>query len=149
MPALPTLAIAALAERSGVDTATLDTYRQLGLLSKPRRLANGLILYPADEATRITFIRRSLELGFSPEAVREMLGIGRGRPLRCEDIFAIAERRLVDIRQRLSDLRRMEQALAPLVESCPRHGGLANCNIVNALSHPSNGSLAAKGVVSQ
>lgn len=140
MPALATLPIAALAERSGVDIATLTTYGQLGLLSKPRRLADGLILYPADEGTRITFIKRSLELGFSPAAVREMLGIRRGKPLRCADIYAIAERRLAEIRQRLVDLRRMELELAPLVESCPRQGALANCSIVNALSHPLTGA---------
>lgn len=143
MPALATLPITALAELSGTDIATLKAYERLGLLSKPRRPANGLILYPADEGTRVTFIKRSFELGFSPEAVREMLGIGRGKALSCGDIFAIADRRLADIRQRLADLRRMEQALAPLVESCPRRGGLANCSIVNTLSHPSNGSVSA------
>ena len=136
MPALATLPIAALAEKSGVDTEAIKSYERLGLLSKPRRLANGLILYPGDEDTRVTFIRRSFELGFSLDAIREMLGLGRSRSMNCSDIYNIAERRLADIRQRVADLQRMEEVLAPLVETCPRRGGLAHCSIMNALSHP-------------
>lgn len=143
MPALATLPIAALAEKAGVDTETIAGYERLGLLSKPRRLANGLILYPGDEDARVTFIRRSFELGFSPDAVREMLGVGRTRSMDCGDIYRIVERRLADIRRRLAELQRMEQVLAPLLETCPQRGRLANCSIVNALSNPVVASLEA------
>jgi MerR family mercuric resistance operon transcriptional regulator len=142
MPALATLPIDALARKSGVDVDTLRSYERLGLLSRPRRPASGLVLYPADEDGRVTFVRRALELGFSADAIREMVGLGRGRQASCGDVYVIAERRLADIRRRIDDLRRMEKTLAPLVETCPRRGGLANCSIVNALSHPATGSQA-------
>ena len=76
MPALATLPFASLAEKSGVDVDTLKNYERLGLLSKPRRPASGLILYPADEDRRVTFIKRSFELGFSADAIREMVSLG-------------------------------------------------------------------------
>lgn len=141
MPALATLPFAALAEKSGVDIDTLQNYERLGLLSKPHRPANGLILYPADEDRRVTFITRSFELGFSAEAIREMVSLGRGRK-SCQEIYAIAERQLADVRRRLDDLARIERTLAPLVESCPRRGNIVDCSIVNALSHPSTRSQA-------
>ncbi len=137
MPALATLSLAVLADKSGVDTDTIRSYDRLGLISRPRRAPNGMQLYPADEAERVTFIRRSLELGFPVLSIREMLGIGRKKSLSCSDIYAIAERQLSDIRRRVADLKCMEAALAPLVEACPRGGGLGNCTIVNALSQPS------------
>ncbi len=137
MPALATLSLAALAGKSGVDLDTLRSYDRLGLISRSRRTAGGLKLYPADEVERVTFIRRSLELGFPVPSIREMLGIGRKKSLSCNDIYAIAERQLSDIRRRLADLKGMEAALAPLVDSCPRDGGLSNCTIVGALSRPS------------
>lgn len=139
MPALATLSLEALAEKSGVDRDTLRSYDRLGLISRPRRTPNGLQLYPADEAERVTFIRRSLELGFPVPSIREMLGLGLGRrkSLSCGDVYAIAERQLREIRRRLADLKGMEDALSPLVESCPRAGDLGNCSIVNALSRPS------------
>lgn len=143
MPALATLPFASLAEKSGVDLDTLKNYERLGLLSKPRRPANGLILYPADEDRRVTFIKRSFELGFSAEAIREMVGLGRGKRKSCKDIYAIAERQLADIRRRLDDLARIERTLAPLVDSCPRRSNVINCSIVNALSHPSTRSQVA------
>ena len=142
MPALATLPFASLAEKSGVDVDTLKTYERLGLLSKPRRPASGLILYPADEDRRVTFIKRSFELGFSADAIREMISLGQGRQKSCQEIYAIAERQLTDIRRRLDDLARIERTLAPLVESCPRRGNIVNCSIVNALSHPSARSQA-------
>jgi MerR family mercuric resistance operon transcriptional regulator len=137
MPALATLSLEALAEMSGVDTDTLRSYARLGLISRPRRTSNGLQLYPADEAERVTFIRRSLELGFPVPSIREMLGLGRRKSLSCDDVYAIAERQLRDIRRRLADRKGMEDALSPLVESCPRVGSLGNCTIVNTLSRPS------------
>jgi MerR family mercuric resistance operon transcriptional regulator len=141
MPALATLPFAALAEKSGVDIDTLQNYERLGLLSKPHRPASGLILYPADEDRRVTFITRSFELGFSAEAIREMVSLGRGKK-SCREIYGIAERQLADIRRRLDDLARIERTLAPLVESCPRRGNIVDCSIVNALSHPSTRSQA-------
>ncbi len=145
MPALATLPFAALAEKSGVDIGTLQTYERLGLLSKPRRPANGLVLYPADEDRRVTFIKRSFELGFPADAIRDMVSLGRRKQKSCQEIYAIAERQLADIRRRLDDLARIERTLAPLVESCPRRGNVADCSIVNALSHTSTKSQAAPG----
>jgi MerR family mercuric resistance operon transcriptional regulator len=141
MPALATLPFAALAEKSSVDIDTLQSYERLGLLSKPHRPANGLVPYPADEDRRVTFITRSFELGFSAEAIREMVSLGRGKK-SCQEIYAIAERQLADVRRRLDDLARIERTLAPLVESCPRRGNIVDCSIVNALSHPSTRSQA-------
>jgi MerR family mercuric resistance operon transcriptional regulator len=142
MSALATLPIDALAEKSGVDTDTLRTYERLSLLSRPRRPAGGLVLYPADEDGRVTFIKRAFELGFSPDAIRAIVGAGRGRRLDCSDVHAIAKQRLADIRAHIDDLRRMEETLAPLVESCARGSGLVDCSIVNALSHPVKRSQA-------
>lgn len=136
MPALATLSFASLADKSGVDADTLRSYDHLRLVSRPRRTNNGLKLYPADEAERVTFIRRALDLGFSVQSVREMLDISRRKSFSCNDIYAIAERQLSDIRRRVADLKCMEAALAPLVESCPRDG-LSNCTIISALSRPS------------
>ena len=138
MPALATISLAVLADKSGVDTETLSSYDRLGLISRPRRTPNGLNLYPADEAERVTFVRRSLELGFPVSSIRAMLGIGRKKSLSCSDVYAIAERQLSDIQRRVADLKRLEAALAPLVESCPRGGGLGNCTIVAALSRQSS-----------
>lgn len=142
MPALATLTLSALATKAGVDIDAIKSYDRLGLVSKPRRTVKGLQLYPGDEVERIVFIKRSLELGFSAAAIRDMLGIGRHKAMTCGDIYAIADRQIADIRRRMADLKKMEAALEPLLESCPRRGGLANCPIVGALSQPAPAAAA-------
>ena len=136
MPALATLTLAALATKAGIDIETIKSYVRLGLVSKPRRTVKGLELDPGDEVGRIVFVKQAIELGFSSAAIREMLGIGRRKAMTCADVYAIADRQIADIRRRMADLKRMEAALEPLLDSCPRRGSLANCTILNALSQP-------------
>lgn len=134
MSSLGTMPIAVLAERTGVSVESIRSYEQLGLVAKPRRVPGGLYLYGSEEVERIIFIKRSSELGFPMEAIRDMLGLGRGKAMTCSEVYSIAQRQLEDIRRRQADLARMEQALLPLVECCPRQGGVATCPIVRSLS---------------
>jgi len=136
MPALATITIDVLAKKSGVDIETIHAYQRSGLVPKPQRVPNDLLLYRTDDIERLVFIRRAIGLGFSVEAVRELLGLASKKLKACADVHEIASRHLADIRRRMTELARMESALAPLVESCPRHGGLDACPILNSLSHP-------------
>ena len=136
MPALATITIEVLAERSGVDREAILAFQRHGLVPKPRRVAGGLLLYRTEDVERLIFIRRSAELGFSIDSVRELSGLADSKPKGCADVYDIASRHLSDVRRRIADLERLEGALAPLVESCPRHGGLEACPILTSLAHP-------------
>ncbi|MDP1752856.1 MAG: MerR family DNA-binding protein [Reyranella sp.] len=136
MSALATIALGALAQQAGVDAATIRAYERLGLIHKPRRAAGGLQLYRTDDVARVTFIRRTQELGFSIPAIRELLEITDKSSGTCGDVHDLAQRHLLDIRRRREDLARLETMLAPLVSACPRKGSIEHCPIVNALSHP-------------
>ena len=136
MPALATITIEVLAERSGVDHEAILAYQRHGLVLKPRRVAGGLLLYRTEDVERLIFIRRAAELGFSIDSVRELSGLADSKPKGCADVYDIASRHLSDVRRRIADLERLESALAPLVEPCPRHGGLEVCPILTSLAHP-------------
>jgi DNA-binding transcriptional MerR regulator len=136
MPALATITIEVLAERSGVDREAILAFQRQGLVPKPRRIAGGLLLYRTEDVERLVFIRRAVELGFSIDSVRELSGLADRKPKGCDDIYDIASRHLRDVRRRISELERLESALAPLVESCPRRGGLEVCPILTSLAHP-------------
>ena len=136
MSALATITVGALAQQAGVDIATIHHCERLGLIDKPRRTAKGLQLYRTSDVARVTFIRRTKELGFSTGAIRELLGLTTKGPHTCSNVHEVAERHLLDIRRRLADLARLESVLAPLVSACPQTGSATHCPIVNALSHP-------------
>ena len=135
MSALATIALGALAEQAGVDAATIRDYERLGLIDKPRRAAGGLQLYRVDDVARVTFIRRTQELGFSMPAIRELLDMTDKSSSTCGDVHDVAQRHLLDIRRRRDDLARLEAMLAPLVSACSRKGSVDLCPIVSALSH--------------
>ena len=79
MSALATITVGALAQQAGVDVAIIHSYERLGLIDKPRS-AGGLRLYRTSDVARVTFVRRTQELGFSVEAIRELLGLtAKGR----------------------------------------------------------------------
>src|SRR6516164_8298104 len=102
MPALAPATIAGLAKSVGVDVETIRSYERMGLLPKPRRRPgrSGDAAYHQEHLERLTFIRRAVELGFSLEAIGELVGLSGG--LRtCGDIYAVAERQLSDIRRRI------------------------------------------------
>ena len=134
MPSLGTLTIDALVDKSGVEAEDIESYRRLGLLLKPRRTVEGLLLYPPDEVGRVVFIRRALDLGFSSLAIREMLGLGCRKQPTCREIRDVVERQLADVRRRRAALARIEQVLATLIENCPRSDARNDCSIIAALS---------------
>jgi len=134
MPALATITIEVLAERSGFDAQTILVYQRQGLLPKPQRVAAGLLLYRVEDVERLGFIRRALELGFSVGAVRELLSFGSRKSKACADVHDIASRHLADVRRRIAELMRLEHALAPLVESCAGGGAREACPILSSLA---------------
>lgn len=136
MTALSTIPIGVLADESGTAIETILSYQRLGLVAKPRRVARGLLLYAPDQVERIRFIRRAMELGFSAPAIRDMLGIGLRKAVRCCDVHAIATRHLEDVRRRQADLSKLEAALSALVEDCPQDGSTTHCSIIETLAHP-------------
>ncbi len=138
MPAIAPATIAGLAELAGVDVETIRTYENMGLLPQPR-LQSGRRTstpYRQEHLDRLRFIKRCLALGFSLEAVADLLAV-KGGMRTCGDVYTIAARQLQEIRDRIAELTRLEQQLAPLVEACPRQGEVRTCPIWRALTEAS------------
>lgn len=124
--------IGELSRRSGVNIETIRYYERIGLLPPPPRTEGGHRLYTDDHLKRLTFIRRSRELGFALGEVRALLGMVDGG-YTCGAIKEAALIHLKDIRRKIADLRRMERTLARTAARC--EGGTApDCPIVDVLS---------------
>ena len=134
MPALATITAGVLAEKSNTDIDVIRSYQRLGLLPRPSRVGGGLLLYRREDIDRVLFVRRALSLGFSHDVVRELLALAGKRSKKCGDVYAIAQRHLEDIRSRIADLMRMEQALAPLLDDCQPETSVTDCPILRALA---------------
>jgi DNA-binding transcriptional MerR regulator len=58
-----------LAKRAGVNIETLRFYERKGLLPEPPQRESGYREYPEESITRIRFIKRAQELGFSLDEI--------------------------------------------------------------------------------
>ena len=120
------------AGQAGVNIQTLRYYERRGLLPKPPRRASGYREFPDDAVRIVRFIKRAQELGFSLDEVEELLRLRRA-PRRDRDrIRKVAERRIVQIDQKIEELNRMRTALRQLAHAC--HAGTTlECPIIEAL----------------
>ena len=129
----PTMTIGALARAAGVGIDTVRFYEREGLLPAPTRRASGYREYLPASASRLRFIRRAKELGFSLDEIRELLALSADRERGVRGVRQRAETRLAEVERRLRELRRVQRGLKLLIDACPGHGPLDTCPILAAL----------------
>ena len=107
-----------LARATGCNIETIRYYEKTGLLPDPPRTTGGYRVYSAVHVTRLRFILRARELGFSMDDIRGLLGLEDGAAPTCAEVKERTERHLADVRARISDLRQIERVLAETAKRC-------------------------------
>jgi MerR family mercuric resistance operon transcriptional regulator len=110
--------IGELAQATGCQVVTIRYYERVGILPGPARAANNYRAYSEAHLRRLRFVQRTRGLGFRLEEVRTLLRLIDQGDYTCEDVRALAQSHLDDIRQRIADLQQMEATLADLVGRC-------------------------------
>mgnify|MGYP001824766516 CR=1 FL=1 len=122
----------ALAMQSGVNSETIRYYEKIGLMPDPIRSSGGHRIYEQPHLKRLSFIRRTRELGFTLEEVRGLLGLVDGGDYTCAEVRNRTLSHLDDVAQRIRDLQKMQRTLKSMAAKCD--GGLVpDCPIVDAL----------------
>lgn len=122
----------ALAKRFGCNIETIRYYETIGLLGAPDRTPSGHRVYAPKDQTRLGFILRARELGFSVEELRSLLSLSDSHAYTCGDVLAVTERHLDDIGKKIADLQRLETTLAEMSARCAG-GDVPDCPIMDAL----------------
>jgi MerR family mercuric resistance operon transcriptional regulator len=130
---MESLKIGQLAQRAGVGVETIRFYEREGLIAEPPRRPSGYRDYPPETVTRIVFIRRAKQLGFSLKEIGELLDL-RVRPRRnCTLVKQSADAKIVDIDTKIAALRRMRRALIDLTKACDERTTTTECPILASL----------------
>ena len=126
------LTIGKTAKQAGVGIDTVRFYEREGLLPEARRTQSGYRLYSADDVDRLRFIRRAKTLGFSLEEIGELLSLNSAKGSRAS-VRKLAQHRLADLNQKISELTAIRDALATLVRRCTGEGPLKGCPIIQGV----------------
>lgn len=124
--------IGKVAAQTGCNIETIRFYEKEGLLPAPGRTVGGHRLYTKVMVERLVFVRRSRELGFSMDEIRQLLSLVDREQVSCERVQTIAEAHLGDIRSKIADLRKMERSLRDLCSQCSGED-VPDCPIIAVL----------------
>ena len=124
--------IGQVATRAEVHVETIRYYQRIGLIAEPLRPLGGIRRYDAKAVARLRFIKRSQELGFTLDEVRNLLTLEDGQS--CRETRLMAEKKLTIIEQRLADLARMRKTLKALIAACESGNRPRSCPIIATLS---------------
>jgi len=121
-----------LAKQTGVNIETIRYYEKIGLMPDPARSSGGHRIYDQPQMKRLSFIRRSRELGFTLHEIRELLELVDGGDYTCAEVRDRTLRHLNDVALKICDLQKMQSTLKSMASKCD--GGLVpECPIVDAL----------------
>ncbi|MHB8447294.1 MAG: MerR family transcriptional regulator [Rudaea sp.] len=124
--------IGGLAKAAAVHVETIRYYQRCGLLVEPLRPPGGIRRYEESHARRLRFIKHAQALGFGLDEVADLLALDDGQ--HCRGAERIGTHKLSIVRQRIAHLRRIERALAALVEQCHGNRGKVHCPLMDALA---------------
>jgi MerR family mercuric resistance operon transcriptional regulator len=125
------LTIGGLAKAADVNVETIRFYQRKGLMPEPDRPTGGIRRYGEQELSRVGFIKSAQRLGFSLDEIGDLLKLEDGSS--CAQARQKAQAKLADVRAKLADLHRMEDALASLIKLCGAAKGKVRCPLIAAL----------------
>ena len=127
--------IGELAKRCEVSADTIRFYEKSGLLSQPQRTDAGYRLYAVEDESKVKFIRRAKQVGFTLQEVSELLSIRVEKHQHtCAEVKSIADDKIDELEIRISELKRFQHSLMNLSDKCC--GGeesASGCSILDAL----------------
>ena len=126
--------IGKLAKQANCKVETVHYYEKTGLMPEPPRTEGGHRVYALEHAKRLNFIRRSRELGFSIEQIKELLRFIDEPDHYCGEVKAMAMQQARVVQQKINDLERLKTGLNQMVAQCKGQGySVEDCPIIDAL----------------
>lgn len=124
------LTIGKLARLAGVHVETIRYYQRIGLLDQPVKPANGYRNYSIATATRIRFIKRAQQLGFSLKEISDLIRFG---DCHCAKVRELAEINRTRIQSRIQQLNSIHHRLETLIECCEKDAPSEHCKLIHEL----------------
>jgi DNA-binding transcriptional MerR regulator len=129
------VSIGELAKTASTKVVTIRYYERVGLLPPPPRTSGNYRAYDREHVLRLRFIRRCRDLGFTLDQIRDLLRMSSRKEQDCTDVDRLAAAHLASVESKIADLKRLAVELRRLNTCCEGGGRIADCRIIEALSH--------------
>jgi len=124
--------IGRLARETGCKIPTIRYYEQIGLLPEPGRTDGGQRRSGNADLDRLAFIRHARQLGFTLEAIRELLNLSDNPSRSCAEVDVIAHRQLKEVEARIARLEALRTELKRMLRECSRET-ISDCRVLEVL----------------
>lgn len=125
------LTIGKLAIASGVSVETIRFYERKAILKQPLNKIGAFRSYPKEYISRIKFIKRAQELGFTLNETKDLLNLKIKNQSRCGDVLEKTEEKIREIDAKIADLKKMRKSLKGLANCCKdENQPLSECPIL-------------------
>lgn len=138
---METLSIGQVARKARVGVETVRFYEREGLLKEPPRRASGYRQYPEQVITRLHFIKRAQQLGFSLKEISELLLLRVDAHTSCDEVKQRAEAKVAEVERKMIELQCMRQALLQVASLCTGQGPASACPMLDALDQQEQPAL--------
>ncbi|MDP2819617.1 MAG: helix-turn-helix domain-containing protein [Polaromonas sp.] len=131
------LSIGALAGRTGLNVSAIRYYEEVGLIPAAARRPSGHRVYGPEVQDVLTLVRHCRDFGFSIDETRALVSLSSNESRDCVETREIAQTHLTAIRNKLTELQKLERNLTKFVQACTDQcvGGPApKCTILKDLS---------------
>lgn len=131
------LTIGQLSRETGCKVPTIRFYEQQGLLTPRGRTEGNQRRYDAGQVERLRFIRHGRELGFTLDAIRELLSFQDQPSQDCAAVDRMARQHLTEVEARLRRLQALKDELERIVAACAG-GTVGDCQVLACLADHSH-----------
>ena len=125
--------IGEIARATGLKVETVRFYEAEGLIAPPERTGGNYRFYNRAHLNRLSFIKRSRDLGFTLDQVKELLRLADNRQGACVEVDMIAGHHVAAIDRKLADLTALRTELVRSLQCC-EGTTIAECRIIEVLS---------------
>ena len=129
--------IGELSKHTGCNIETIRYYGKIGLLDEAERTEGNQRRYVEADYKRLLFILRARNLGFSIEAIRQLITLSKHPDDPCGEADTIAQKQLAETRMKISRLKILEKELERITKPSSGHK-IHECKVIESLADTSS-----------
>jgi MerR family transcriptional regulator, copper efflux regulator len=110
--------IGAAARRSGITIKMIRYYESIGLVAPADRTAGNYRTYDERDISRLEFVKRSRNLGFSLDEIRQLLALWDDSGRASAEVKSLVLSHIAELDARIAALKGIRGTLRHLAERC-------------------------------